>query len=174
MSFSKSPAAPARLLDATAWRILEELQRDARLSFAELGRRVGLSTPATAERVRNLESAGILAGYRAEIDLARVGLPILAVVRMSAVAETPARITAAVQAMPEILECHRATGADAFIMKVAVASVEHLEALIDRLTPFGATSTAIVLSSPVPWRAVEPPTPAAARPATDPRRRGER
>ncbi len=139
----------SRLLDAKGWQILRELQLDGRLSFAELGRRIGLSTPAVAERVRNLEAAGIIAGYRAELSLEKVGLPILAVIRMSAVGDVLARITAAVRAMPEVLECHRATGADSFIMKVAVGSVEHLEALIDRLTPFGTTSTSIILSSPV-------------------------
>lgn len=144
-----------RLLDATGWKILKELQLDARLSFAELGRRVELSTPAVAERVRNLEAAGIISGYRAEVDLRKVGLPILAVVRMSAVGDVLARITAAVRSMPEVLECHRGTGADSFVMKVAVASVEHLEAVIDRLTPFGTTATSIVLSSPVTRRVLE-------------------
>jgi Lrp/AsnC family leucine-responsive transcriptional regulator len=144
-----------KLLDAVGWKILRELQLDARLSFAELGRRVGLSTPAVAERVRNLESAGIISGYRAELDLRKVGLPILAMIRLSAVGDVLPRITAVARGMPEVLECHRGTGADSFIMKVAVSSVEHLEALIDRLTPFGTTSTSIVLSSPVPWRLVE-------------------
>ena len=162
----------SRFLDDKGWRILGELQRDARLSFAELGRRVGLSTPAVAERVRNLEAAGVLAGYRAEIDLKHVGLPILAIVRMSAVGDVLARITATVQSLPEVLECHRGTGADSFVMKVAVSSVEHLEALIDRLTPFGTTSTSIVLSSPVPRRVVGPEAalPAARRAVARPRR----
>ena len=122
----------SKLLDAKGWLILRELQLDGRLSLTELGRRVRLSTPAVAERVRNLEAAGIVKGYRAELDLAKVGLPILAVVRMSAVGDVLARITSAVRGMPEVLECHRATGADSFIMKVAVASVAHLEALIAR------------------------------------------
>lgn len=147
----------SRLLDAKGWLILRELQLDGRLSLTELGRRVRLSTPAVAERVRNLEAAGIVKGYRAELDLAKVGLPILAVVRMSAVGDVLARITSAVRGMPEVLECHRATGADSFIMKVAVASVAHLEALIDRLTPFGSTSTSIVLSSPVTRNLIERP-----------------
>ena len=146
-----------RLLDAKGWKLLQELQENARTSFAELGRRVGLSTPAVAERVRNLESAGIIAGYRAELDLARIGLPMLAVIRMSVMGDVLGRITAVAQAMPEVLECHRGTGADSFIMKVAVASVAHLEALIDRLTPYGTTSTSIVLSSPVPRRTVTAP-----------------
>ena len=153
----------SKLLDETGWRLLRELQEDARLSFAELGRRVGLSTPAVAERVRNLETAGIVKGYRAEIDLARVGLPILAVVRMSVMGDVLGRITAVAREIPEVLECHRATGADSFIMKVAVSSVAHLERLIDRLTPFGSTSTSIVLSSPVTRRVVEGPTERAAK-----------
>lgn len=153
--------AAERMLDATGWRLLQELQEDARLSFAELGRRVGLSTPAVAERVRNLEAAGLVRGYRAEIDLAKLGLPILAFVRMSVVGDVLSRITAVAQELPEVLECHRGTGDDSFVMKVAVASVEHLEHLIDRLTPFGTTSTSIVLSSPVPRRTVAPPPPPA-------------
>ena len=155
----------SKMLDETGWRLLRELQEDARLSFAELGRRVGLSTPAVAERVRNLEAAGIVKGYRAEIDLARVGLPILAVVRMSVMGDVLGRITAVAREIPEVLECHRATGADSFIMKVAVASVEHLERLIDQLTPFGSTSTSIVLSSPVARRTVTaaPPSPSRGR-----------
>lgn len=159
-----------KLLDAKGWQILRELQIEGRLSFAELGRRVGLSTPAAAERVKNLEASGIIRGYRAEIDLDKVGLPILAVIRMSAVGDVLTRITSAVRAMPEVLECHRATGADSFIMKVAVASVEHLEALIDRLTPFGTTSTSIVLSSPVARNSVERPGEETARKATTRRR----
>ena len=154
-----------KVLDAVGWKILEELQEDGRLTFTELGRRVGLSTPAAAERVRQLEAAGVIRGFRAEIDLAKVGLPILAVVRMSVMGDVLTRITALAQDLPEVLECHRGTGADSFIMKVAVASVEHLERLIDRLTPFGTTSTSIVLSSPVTRRTI-------ARPSSPPATRG--
>lgn len=146
---------PGGLLDAKGWELLRELQENARTSFAELGRRVGLSTPAVAERVRNLEAAGVISGYRAEVDLACVGLPMLAIVRMSVVGNVLGRITAAAQQMPEVLECHRGTGADSFIIKVAVSSVEHLETLIDRLTPYGTTSTSIVLSSPVRRRTID-------------------
>lgn len=160
-----SPENP-KALDAIGWKILKELQEDGRLTFTELGRRVGLSTPAAAERVRQLEATGVIRGFRAEIDLARVGLPILAVVRMSVMGDVLGRITELAQGLPEVLECHRGTGADSFIMKVAVASVEHLESLIDRLTPFGTTSTSIVLSSPVTRRTVTstPPLPGRGRP----------
>ena len=158
-----------KLLDARGWALLRELQLDARLSFAELGRRVGLSTPAVAERVRNLEAAGVITGYRAELDLKKLGLPILAMIRISAVGDVLPRITAVVRSTPEVLECHRGTGADSFTMKVAVSSVAHLETLIDRLTPFGTTSTSIVLSSPVEKRLIEKPVAAPVRPAKEPK-----
>ncbi|MEO8025574.1 MAG: Lrp/AsnC family transcriptional regulator [Bryobacteraceae bacterium] len=139
-------------LDPTDWKIVSALQHNARTSFAELGRHVGLSTPAAAERVRKLEDSGVILGYRAEIDPVRIGLPILAFVRLSVVGDVFTRITALVKDMPEVLECHRGTGADSFMMKVAVANVGHLETLIDRLTPFGTTTTSIVLSTPVTRR----------------------
>lgn len=145
------------LVDAVDWQILDVLQEDGRTSFTELGRRIGMSTPAVTERVRQLEAAGVIRGYRAEVDLAKIGRPILAIVRMSVVGDVLARITETVRRMPEVIECYRGTGADSFIAKVAVASVEDLERLIDRLTPFGTTSTSIVLSTPVPRRAVVSP-----------------
>lgn len=134
-------------LDETSWHILEELQRDGRLSFAELGRRVGLTLPAVAERVRKMEDAGIITGFRAEVDPAKIGLPITAFIRISIVGDVFNSITRSVVSMPEVLECHRGTGADSFTLKVAVESVQHLEGLIDKLTPFGTTSTSIVLST---------------------------
>ena len=133
-------------------KILKELQLDARTSYAELGRRVGLTTPAVTERVRKLEDAGIIAGYRAEIDPARVGLPITAFIRMSIVGVDYSHIIEVAQEATEVIECHRGTGGDSFIMKVAVRSVEHLQEMIDRLTPYGITTTTIVLSSPVKRR----------------------
>jgi Lrp/AsnC family leucine-responsive transcriptional regulator len=134
-------------LDRTGWQILEELQQDGRISFAELGRRVGLTLPAVAERVRKMEDAGIITGFYAEVDPAKIGLPIAAFIRISVVGDVFARVAKAVRDMPEVLECHRGTGADSFTLKVAVESVQHLESLIDRLTPFGTTSTSIVLST---------------------------
>lgn len=151
-----------KLLDERGWQILRELQRNARLPFAELGRRVGLSTPSVAERVHHLEAAGVLKGYRAEVDLAKLGLPILAFIRVNVVGDVLARITALVREMPEVLECHRGTGTDSFTLKVAVATVAHLERVIDRLTPHGTTATSIVLSSPVSTRIVDEQTVTAA------------
>src|SRR5260221_4512738 len=138
-----------KLLDQIGWKLLQELQINGRLSYAELGRRVGLTTPAVVERVKRMEEAGIIVGYHADIDPMKVGMPITAFIRMSVVGDVFNRITAVVKNSPEVVECHRGTGADSFIMKVHVRSVEHLESLIDRLTPFGTTSTSILLPSPV-------------------------
>ncbi len=143
------------MLDEIDRKILAELQLDARTSYAELGRRVGLTTPAVIERVRKLEDARIITGYRADIDPSKVGLPITAFIRMSITGIDYSHIIEVVQDSNEVLECHRGTGADSFIMKVAVASVEHLQRVIDRLTPYGITTTTIVLSSPVVRRAIE-------------------
>ena len=136
-------------------KVLTELQEDARVSYAELGRRVGLTTPAVIERVRKLEDAGVITGYRAEIDPAKVGLPIIAFVRMSITGVDYSHIIEVAEQSKEVLECHRGTGGDSFIIKVAVSSVEHLQQVIDKLTPYGITTTAIVLSSPVKRRAVD-------------------
>ena len=143
-------------LDEIYWKILIELQKDARVSYAELGRRVGLTTPAVIERIRKLEDAGVITGYRVEIDTARVGLPVTAFIRMSITGVDYSRIIEVVKEAKEVLECHRGTGGDSFIMKVAVGSVEHLQEIIDKLTPYGITTTAIVLSSPVKRRVIAP------------------
>src|SRR5947209_9528635 len=141
-----------KLLDQIGWKLLQELQINGRLSYAELGRRVGLTTPAVVERVKRMEEAGIIVGYHADVDPMKVGMPITAFIRMSVVGDVFTKITTVVKNSPEVVECHRGTGADSFIMKVHVRSVEHLESLMDRLTPFGITSAPIVLSSPVQQR----------------------
>lgn len=143
------------MIDEIDWKILKELQINARITFAELGRRVGLTTPAVIERVRKMEDAGIITGYRVEIETAKVGLPITAFIRMSITGVDYSHIIETVSEAPEVLECHRGTGGDSFIMKVAVADVGHLQTLIDRLTPYGITTTSIVLSSPVKHRVIE-------------------
>lgn len=141
-------------IDEIDRKVLNELQQDARISYAELGRRVGLTTPAVIERVRKLEDARVILGYRAEIDPAKVGLPITAFVRMSITGVDYSHIIEVAEQSSEVLECHRGTGGDSFIMKVAVSSVEHLQQIIDKLTPYGITTTAIVLSSPVKRRVI--------------------
>ncbi len=151
-----APSGKEKPLDALGWKLLLELQKDARVSFAELGRRVGLSTPAVAQRIRRMEDEGIIRAYRAEISPLRVGLPITAFIRMSIVGDVLARLTAQVRSMPEIVECHRGTGEDSFIMKVNVISVEHLNHVIDCLTPYGTTSTSLVLASVVEKNLLSP------------------
>ena len=144
-----------RLFDETGWHILEALQENARLSFSELGQRVGLSSPAVAERVRRMEDAGIITGYRAEVNTAKIGYPITAIIRVSnSPGERCTRLTASTQEIPEVLECHRVTGSDSLIMKVMASSVEHLEALIDRLSEHGQLTTSIVLSTVLSRRIV--------------------
>ena len=143
------------MIDEIDWKILKELQVNARITFAELGRRVGLTTPAVIERIRKLEDASIITGYRVEIDTAKVGLPITAFIRMSITGVDYSHIIKVVGESTEVLECHRGTGGDSFIMKVAVADVGHLQTLIDKLTPYGITTTSIVLSSPVTRRVIE-------------------
>lgn len=145
-----------KLLDETGWRILQALQENARLSFSELGLRVGLSSPAVAERVRKLEDAGIIKGYHAEIDTTKVGYPITAIIRAQAQGDRCSRISTSVRDIPEVLECYRVTGSDCLIMKVMVSSVEHLEALIDRLSIYGPLTTSIVLSTTITKRAIVP------------------
>jgi Lrp/AsnC family leucine-responsive transcriptional regulator len=146
----------SKAIDEKSWQLLYELQQDARLTYAELGRRVSLSLPAVAERIHKMEDAGIIEGYRAEINPARIGMPITAFIRISVIGDFT-RVTRVVQELPEVLECHRSTGADSFIMKVQVRSVQHMESVIDRLTPFGTTSTSVVLSSPVKRRVLARP-----------------
>ena len=143
------------MIDEIDWKILVELQENARVSFAELGRRIGLTTPAIIERVRKMEDAKIITGYRVEIDAAKVGLPVTAFIRMSITGVDYSHIIEVVENSEEVMECHRGTGGDSFIMKIAVASVEHLQTIIDKLTPYGITTTAIVLSSPVKRRIIK-------------------
>jgi Lrp/AsnC family transcriptional regulator, leucine-responsive regulatory protein len=137
------------LLDEIGRNLLSALQEDARLSYAELGRRVGLSPAATAERLRRLEEAGVITGYRVEIDREALGLPVLAIVRMSCDGVKYRPFLKAVEGMERVMECHHVAGSDAFILKVAAASVEELGRVVEKLLDFGVPTTSIVFSSPV-------------------------
>jgi len=143
------------LVDAVGWRILAALQADARLSFSELGRRVGLSPPAAAERVRRLEDAGIIRAYRAEVDPEKLGFPLTAIIRLSVAEQHFARLKALVLQLPEVLEGHHVTGADSLVVKVTATSVGHLERVIEQLGRYGTPTTSIILSSPVSLRAIQ-------------------
>jgi Lrp/AsnC family leucine-responsive transcriptional regulator len=137
------------LLDETGKKLLSALQENARLSFAELGRRIGLSPAATAERLRRLEEAGVIKGYRVEIDREALGLPILAIIRLSCDGAMYRPFLKAVQTLDAVVECHHVAGGDAFIMKVAASSVEQLERVVEKLLNFGVPTTSVVFSSPV-------------------------
>jgi Lrp/AsnC family transcriptional regulator, leucine-responsive regulatory protein len=141
-------------LDQIDRTILAELQADGRLRVAELGRRIGLSGAATADRVRRLEEAGVITGYRAEIDPRAIGYPISAVVRIRPAVQQLHKIPPVARDTPEVVECQRITGEDCFLLRLHVRSIEHLEEILDRFVIFGQTTTSIVQSSAVPRRAL--------------------
>ncbi len=142
--------------DAVDSAILTELQADARLPFAELGRRVSLSTPAVIERVRKLEDSGTIRGYHAQVDPVAVGLPLRAFIKVTIAGDKLERFAAVARRVPEVRECHRVTGAESFIVQVAVRDVAHLEQVIDSLAPYVATQTSIVLASVIDWNPIRP------------------
>lgn len=143
-------------LDALDRKILAELQMDGRMSFAELGRRIGLSTPAAAERVRRLEDARVIERYIAVVNPAKVGLPVRAFVKITVGGDRLQHFQTVAQRVPEVRSCHRVTGTESYIVEVAVRDLPHLEAVIDSLSPYVATNTSIVLTSPMPWQPVTP------------------
>jgi Lrp/AsnC family transcriptional regulator, leucine-responsive regulatory protein len=144
-------------LDATDWAILTELQRDARLPLTELGRRVNLSASAATERLRRLETAGVISGYRADIDLGKVGYPVLAVVRLKYPGSRHEPLHKLLEERSEILECLRTTGDDCYTLKIAAASMAHLERTVDELCQFGSTTTNLVYSQTLPYRGPREP-----------------
>lgn len=139
-------------LDEFARNLLAELSRDARASYAELGRRVGLSPSAVAERMRRMEESGIIQGYTAEISRTALGLPILAIIRMTCDGTHYHPFLKFVKTLSEVQVCHHVTGADAFFLEVAAGSLEDLERLIERLLPYGIPTTSLAFSSPVSRR----------------------
>ena len=142
-------------LDDTDRRIIGELTTDGRLSFAELGRRVSLSAPAATERVQRLERAGVITGYRAEIDPRQLGYQLTAIVRIKPAPGQLPRIPELAAEIPEVGECHRITGEDCFYLKVHLRSIDELGALLDRFLVYGETTTSLINASPVPRR--DPP-----------------
>ena len=129
------------LIDEVNRKLLSELQDDARLTVAELGRRVGLSSPAVAERLQRLEGAGAIKGYHAQIDPRALGLFLPARDPHPPGAAGAAEGGRAGAAHPEVVECLRITGEDCFIMKLHLRDVEHLEEVIDRFVIYGQTTT---------------------------------
>jgi Lrp/AsnC family leucine-responsive transcriptional regulator len=142
-------------IDPVNLRILDQLQQDARLSVAELGRRVGLSAPAVAERLQRLERDGVIAGYRAEVDPRALGLSLTAVLRVRPAPGQLENVANLFSKTPEVVECRRVTGEDCYIATAHFRDVEHLEEVIDHFVALGQTTTSIAQSSPVPRRGVD-------------------
>jgi Lrp/AsnC family leucine-responsive transcriptional regulator len=140
-------------LDKLDRRLIAELQANPRLPVAQLGRRVGLSPPAIAERMRRLEETGVLS-YRAEVDPRALGYGICAIIRVSPRSGELQAIPAIARELPEITECYRITGEDCYFMKLYLRSIEELEPILDRFTPHGRTTTSIVHSASVALRSL--------------------
>lgn len=144
-------------MDRVDWHILAELQADARLSFNELSRRVSLSAPAVAERVRRLEADGVITGYHARVELDRVGRPVQAIVVMDCYGPTCLLRDPEVAAWPEVRQFCRVTGQGCSVLVVATESMEAFEGLIDRLARYGRPSSSMVLADLLPWAPTQPP-----------------
>lgn len=132
--------------------ILKLLQRNPRMSIAELARKIRMSNPAAKARVRRLEKSGVIAGYRLELDPKAAGHEITAFVRIRPLPGHLPKITELAQRIPEVVECHRITGEDCFILKVHLPEIASLDRVLDRFLAHGQTTTSIVQSSPVPPR----------------------
>lgn len=142
-------------IDEVNLRILEELQQDARLSVAELGRRVGLSAPAVAERIGRLEREEVITGYHAEVNPRAVGLALSAVIRIRPAPGQLENVAKLAAKTPEVIECRRVTGEDCYIATAHIRDVEHLEQVIDHFAALGQTTSSIAQSSPVPRRGID-------------------
>ncbi|MEK6440533.1 MULTISPECIES: Lrp/AsnC family transcriptional regulator [unclassified Pseudonocardia] len=141
-------------LDDTDWRLLEALQRDGRASYADLGRAVGLSPSAVTERVRRLEDTGVITGYSCEIDPEKLGLAIMAMVRLRYPSGNYGPFRDLLGTTPEITEAHHVTGEDCFVLTVRARSMRHLEEVAGRISGLGGVTTSVVYSSPLPRRSV--------------------
>jgi len=141
-------------LDETSWAILKALQENARISYAELGKRVGLTSPAVTERVRKMEDAGIISGYHAEINPSALGFSISVVIQLRNNHGRSKEVVGFIQSIPEVSTCYNLTGNDCYMIVASVESTNHLESLLDKISKYGQTTTSIVLSTPVKYKAI--------------------
>jgi Lrp/AsnC family transcriptional regulator, leucine-responsive regulatory protein len=144
-------------LDSVNLRLLRELLDDPRITIAALARRIGMSAPAVAERVQRLQETGVIAGFRLDLDPRALGLPLAAYVRVRPMPGQLQKIAELAQRTPQVVECHRITGEDCFLLKIHVGGIDQIEAVLDAFLAFGQTTTSIVQSSPVPLRALPLP-----------------
>jgi len=152
-------ATPHVCLDEVNIRILDELRREPRLSMTELGRRISMSSPAVTERVRRLEEEGVIRGYRLDLEPAALGLPLTAYIRIRPDPGQLPRVAELARSIPEVVECHRITGEDCFILKAYFPAIDQLDRLLDQFLIYGTTTTSIVQSTPVPLRLPPLPNP---------------
>lgn len=143
-------------LDSKAWKILAAIQRDARMPLKRLADEAGLSLPATSERLKRMEEAGIIDGYRALINPEAIGYGILAIVGITTLQPGKARLIEVLKGLPEVLECLHVTGQDSYLLRVVTQNINHLERLVGEINHYGETRTAIVMSSPIPLRPIGP------------------
>ena len=145
------------LIDEVNRKILRALHADLRASRAQLARDVGMSAPALTERVERLERAGVIRGFRMDVDPAALGLPVSAFVRVRPSPGQLAKVTELAQQLPQVSECHRITGEDCFLIRVHAAAVDRLEEVLDRFLLYGQTVSSFVVSTPVPPRPLPVP-----------------
>ena len=145
------------VLDAKAWRLLDALQADGRAPLKTLAAAAGLSVAATAERLKRLQEAGVIRGVHADVDPARAGSAVQAIVGITTPQPHKQALLKALRAMPEVRECHHVTGADSYVMSVAVRDMAALERFLGDINRWGETRTAIVMSSPIPRRGLAAP-----------------
>ncbi len=144
-------------IDSKAWKILECLQQDARLSLTELARAVEISVPAVSERVKRLEEAGVIQGYHARLSPAKAGYTLSAMVGITVAQPYKKKLLQLLEDMPEVLECHHVTGADSYLFRLLARDVGHLETLVARVNHLGETRTSIILSTPITTRPLRAP-----------------
>jgi Lrp/AsnC family leucine-responsive transcriptional regulator len=146
----------SKLLDAYNRKILLELQYDGRISYTELGKKVGLTGPAVKERVHKLEEAGVIKGYRVRLDLSKLGYTMTAIINFKMNPGTIRKFIDELAHIPEVIEVNRITGGDNMIIKVALKETRHLEKLINRFIEYGVPTTSIVLSTPIQDKVMDP------------------
>jgi Lrp/AsnC family transcriptional regulator, leucine-responsive regulatory protein len=143
----RSSGTTNALLDSTDVAIIEALQHNGRLGISELGRKIGLSQPATSERLKRLEERAVISGYTARINPPALGLNMMAVIRLRTTHEFIRPCLKQFADMPQVIEVLRLTGEDCFLLKVIVPTPSELETIVDSIAKYGAVTTSLVLRS---------------------------